>query len=135
MDWSRRPGADIFTSMDTNTIILLAFALIAVGLLRNSIARKRDLADPTEITEALQNGALIVDVRTPAEYDQDHFPGAVNIPLQEIGQRATELMDQHIILYCNTGNRTSSAATILKRKGVTSIVNAGGLHQLRNAAP
>ncbi len=121
--------------MDTNTIILLAFALIAVGLLRNSLARKRSISDPAQVTEALQSGALVVDVRTPAEFEQDHFPGAVNIPLQEIGQRAGELMDQQIILYCNSGNRTANAVAILGRKGVTRVVNAGGLHQLRNAAP
>lgn len=121
-------------NMDTNTIILLAFALIAVGLLRNSLARKRSIADPAQLIEALQNGALVVDVRTPAEFEQDHYPGAVNIPLQEIGQRAGELMDQQVILYCNTGNRTTNAVAILERKGVSAIVNAGGLYQLRNAA-
>lgn len=77
--------------------------------------------------------ATIVDVRTPKEYAQAHYPGAVNIPLNEINQRIDEFkeMPKPIIAYCNSGNRSGMAVSILKQAGISEAVNGGGLEDVK----
>ncbi len=63
----------------------------------------------------------IVDVRTRAEYMLGHVAGSVNIPLQEIVDRAEELkqMKQPIIFCCASGNRSGQATMYFKAEGVS----------------
>ncbi len=122
-------------NMNTTTIIILAVALIAIGLVRMMLTRHSRVAPPSVVREALDAGALIVDVRTPAEFGSDRFPGAVNIPLQDLTRRLGDFGDpgNAIVLYCNTGSRTAVAQAQLQRSGFTGVVNAGGLQHLRSA--
>ncbi|MBI3794425.1 MAG: rhodanese-like domain-containing protein [Nitrospinae bacterium] len=74
----------------------------------------------------MEEGAVIVDVRSEAEYVNGNPRGSVNIPLQQIQGRAKELdADKTILLCCASGNRSGMAATILKGKGFKNVVNAG----------
>ena len=62
----------------------------------------------------------LIDVRTPAEYQAGHIPGAVNIPLQEFQQRMSELSgyrDREVVLYCESGMRASRGGQWLKSQG------------------
>jgi len=78
------------------------------------------------------NNASIIDVRTPGEYEDGHFPGAVNIPLNELPQRIEELeeMKKPIVAYCRSGARSSMAVSILKQNGLNEVYNAGGLQDI-----
>lgn len=62
----------------------------------------------------------IIDVRTPAEFMGGHVAESINIPLQEIPERISEIenMTQPIILCCASGNRSSQATVFLKSKGI-----------------
>ena len=75
----------------------------------------------------------IVDVRTPEEYLIEHFPNAINIPLDSIVQRIEEFrqMKKPIIAYCRSGNRSGMAVSILKQYGITDAVNGGGFEDLK----
>ncbi len=75
---------------------------------------------------------LIVDVRTREEFARGAFPGAVNIPLDELEFRADELgsKDRKIILYCASGSRSSYALQMLKAYGFTNPENGGGLMRM-----
>ena len=78
-----------------------------------------------------EEGYIILDVRTQAEYDAGHIPGAILIPHTEIADRAeTELpdKDQLILIYCRSGNRSKQAAEILVELGYTNIREFGGIH-------
>ena len=77
--------------------------------------------------------ATIVDVRTPEEYAVEHFPDAINIPLDQVAQRLNEFkeMSQPIIAYCRSGNRSGIAVSILKQNGIADAVNGGGLDDLK----
>ena len=77
--------------------------------------------------------ATIVDVRTPEEYAVEHFPDAINIPLDQVAQRINEFkeMSQPIIAYCRSGNRSGIAVSILKQNGIADAVNGGGLDDLK----
>ncbi len=81
--------------------------------------------------QILQN-AIVVDVRTPSEYHQGHYPGAVNIPLNEVTQRLDEFkeMKQPIVVYCLSGNRSSMAVSLLKQTGINQVYNGGGINDL-----
>lgn len=77
-----------------------------------------------------EEGCLIVDVRTRAEYDQGHIPGAVLIPDTEIRAQAVRTLpekDQLILVYCRSGRRSRNAAQILAELGYTNIREFGGI--------
>lgn len=89
-----------------------------------------------ELAEWVEKGALIVDVRTSAEYERRHFPGAVNIPIDSLPLRVEELgsKDRQIILYCQSGGRSSRAKTFLEEEGFSNLKDAGGIDSLSSAA-
>ena len=79
----------------------------------------------------LQN-ATFLDVRTPKEFSGNHYPTAINIPLNELPQRLDEIkeMKQPIVTYCRSGNRSGMAVSFLKQNGFTDVYNGGGLSDL-----
>lgn len=78
------------------------------------------------------NEPLVVDVRSMEEFAYGAFPGAVNIPLDELEMRTDELgkKDRKIILYCASGGRSSYAVQMLRAYGFTNLENGGGLMKM-----
>ncbi len=75
-------------------------------------------------------GARLVDVRSPEEFADGHIEGAVNIPVQELGQRLAELEDakeKGVVVYCRSGKRSARAAEILAGAGHRSVYDLGGM--------
>ena len=73
---------------------------------------------------------IILDVRTAAEFNEKHIPGAINIPNETIGTDAIpELPDkeQLILVYCRSGNRSKQASEKLVKLGYTNVVEFGGI--------
>ena len=88
-------------------------------------------------TEIKQNeakkGLLIVDVRTVAEFRGGSFPGALNIPLDDVMARLPEFgtdKDREIIVYCASGGRSAYAQRLLNQAGFTNVANGGGISQM-----
>ncbi|QKQ28178.1 rhodanese-like domain-containing protein [Candidatus Reidiella endopervernicosa] len=72
----------------------------------------------------------MIDVRVPAEYDQGHLPGAINVPLQEIRQHLAGLdRELHHLIY----RRSSAAAFLLSQDGLRSSVLTDGLKDVPSA--
>lgn len=74
---------------------------------------------------------LILDVRTPEEYEEAHIPEAVNVPNETIGtEEIPELPDkeQLIFVYCRSGNRSKQASQKLANLGYTNIIEFGGIN-------
>lgn len=88
------------------------------------------------IREALKGGAKVIDVRTAGEFSGGHFPGALNIPVDQISARLSKLGDpsKQIVLYCHSGMRSGSAKRILGSNGFTNVVNGGSLHRMMSLA-
>jgi phage shock protein E len=84
------------------------------------------------VKEKLQAGARVVDVRTPAEFNDGSYPGAINIPLALLPLRLQELepKDKPIVLFCASGARSAQGARLLKQAGFTDVVNGGGLEDM-----
>jgi rhodanese-related sulfurtransferase len=78
------------------------------------------------IKEAMAKGAVIVDVRTPQEYNEGHITNSLNVPLQHIESRIHTLKKKNktVILCCKSGGRASRARNILQRNGI-ECVNGG----------
>lgn len=72
-------------------------------------------ADPARLVD---EGATLLDVRTPAEFARGHVQGAVNLPVQELEARVAELdASKPVVVYCRRGNRSATAARILSARG------------------
>ena len=69
-----------------------------------------------EAERLLQDGALLIDVREPNEFQKDGIQGAINVPLASIPSDDF-LMNNKVILYCQSGLRSSDAQTRLKKRG------------------
>ena len=78
-----------------------------------------------------QSGYILLDVRTQAEFEQAHIPGAVCIPNETIGTDEIPALpdkNQLILVYCRSGNRSKQAAEKLAQLGYTNIVEFGGIN-------
>ncbi|MCC6995380.1 MAG: rhodanese-like domain-containing protein, partial [Deltaproteobacteria bacterium] len=80
---------------------------------------KRGDVSGADARALVAQGALLLDVRTAGEFAGGHIEGALNIPVQELGQRLGELGDKArpIVVYCRSGKRSSRAASMLKGAG------------------
>ena len=103
--------------MDTNILVFLAVA----GLLTFLYISK--LRSKVEIPE----NPYLVDVRTAKEFAAGSVPGAINIPLDQIEARRSELKGkENLVLFCRSGMRSGQAKGILEKNGFTNVVNGGG---------
>lgn len=84
-----------------------------------------------DFKKMVEQGATIIDVRTPAEFQSGHPKNAKNIPLQNIESRINEIkkMKQPIIVCCASGMRSATAKSILEKNGI-EVHNAGPWHNL-----
>jgi hydroxyacylglutathione hydrolase len=71
--------------------------------------------------------ATVLDVRSSSEWNEGHIPGAVNVPLAELTSRLSELRGrQPIVTYCQSGARSTVAASVLRAAGIVEVSNAEG---------
>jgi len=77
----------------------------------------------------VQDGAFLLDVRTPEEFAKGHIEGAVNIPVQALAQRMGELppKERPVVLYCRSGNRSGTAVRMLRKAGYRSLHDLGAM--------
>ncbi|HLT38424.1 MAG TPA: rhodanese-like domain-containing protein [Enhygromyxa sp.] len=82
----------------------------------------------------VEEGALLLDVRTPAEYQERHLPNSLLIPHDEIGRRIDEVLQAQggdkskpIVVFCRRGGRAQTAKNVLIANGFTQITNLGSI--------
>lgn len=82
--------------------------------------------DNSKLTEAVKNGAFLVDVRTPAEFSGGSVKGAINIPLDKLQSQLSKLKNRKaIVVFCRSGARSGQAKGILEQNGFQNVVNGG----------
>jgi len=119
----------------TENIFLIAIAFVSGAMLVWPLVRRGAGGASVGTLEATMlinsKDAIVLDVRTAAEFAQSHILNSRNVPLDEIEARIRELerfKAKPIIVSCATGNRSGSAAAILRKHGFTNVVNlAGGI--------
>jgi len=86
--------------------------------------------DCPQARQLVEQGAQLVDVRTPQEYAQGAIPGSVNLPLQMI-QGAKDKLDSNkpVIVYCVSGARSSQAQMFLENMGFNTVHNLGSIRK------
>ena len=71
-----------------------------------------------ELGDALESGAILIDVRSASEFERGAIPGAINIPLEELRDRWSELTGRQVIVHCQVGQRGHTAARLLAQLAV-----------------
>lgn len=97
------------------------------GFLKNLFGPKADFK------ALVKNGAIVVDVRTPHEFDAGNIKGSKNIPLQTIQKAIPELKKSGkvVITVCRSGSRSGMAKSILKSAGI-EVYNGGPWNVLKS---
>jgi phage shock protein E len=90
-----------------------------------------EFIDPQVVLEAKKSDVTVIDVRSPEEYAKGHVPGAVNIPIDELESRRSELGEQRLLVpYCNMlhpgSSRGEKATALLKNLGFEAKALQGG---------
>ena len=76
------------------------------------------------LAKVINEGAFLVDVRSSGEFAGGSVKGAVNIPLDSIKQHLNKFNGKnHIVVFCRSGNRSSSAKSILEQNGFKNVTN------------
>jgi rhodanese-related sulfurtransferase len=85
------------------------------------------------LDQAMLNGAVILDVRTASEFNQEHYAGSKNIPLNEIKLKMELIRkwNKPVITVCRTGTRSGIAKGILQAEGI-EVYNGGPWTSLKN---
>lgn len=77
-----------------------------------------------DLSDIINDGAFLIDVRSSGEFAQGHVKGSVNIPLDRISSQLTKFKGKkHIVVFCRSGNRSSQAKSILEKNGFSNVVN------------
>ncbi len=108
-----------------NLTAWILFALVIVGI----IALKRlAFVSADKARRFLQEGALVVDVRSRGEFDSGHVPGAINVPLGDLSTEASRRFPDKntvLLLHCLSGARSGIAKGQLTKLGYTNVFNLG----------
>ena len=116
-------------------LLILALSLFLAGCMITKTSETSSSYKTISSTEAQQmiednKDALILDVRTAAEYESGHIPNAVNLSNEDMqAGKVDSLKDksQLIMVYCRSGNRSRQAAQKLAELGYTNVVDFGGI--------
>ncbi len=127
-----RLTGDILEFITDNILIIgVAFAsgamLVWPLIARSGGGASLDTLGATRLIN--DTGAIVLDIRTPAEFAAGHLPNARNIPLAELEKRAGELTgNKPVLICCASGARSSRALGVLQKAGRSEVFNmAGGL--------
>lgn len=113
------------------TAVLSLLVALAVPLGGCSRAEGGSLISQEELSDAIAGGKkiLLLDVRTPEEFQSSHIPGALNVPHTEAGNWLRDQdpsRDQEVVVYCESGRRSAIVQQMLVSAGFTSVRHLEG---------
>lgn len=104
------------------------YCLVMAGLIAFMLVRRSGQISAKEGMALVKNGAMIIDVRSPEEFNSGHLSQAFNMPVDEIGTLLPAKMrdkSRVILLHCKTGLRSKKARTVLTGLGYANVFNMG----------
>ena len=122
-----KKGSRVWLWAAIGLVLMLAAGACANQPAVASLPAEVNVARAAELRD---QGAFMLDVREPVEWQELHIPGATLIPLGELASRVSEVpKDQPIVVYCRSGNRSQSGRDILKQAGFQNVTSmAGGVN-------
>jgi phage shock protein E len=117
------------TNMDWNVIGIVAGVIIVM-----IVIKRMSLVSAAAARRYLEQGALVVDVRSVGEFRGGHLPDAVNLPLGELQDslpRQVADKSRYLLLHCLSGTRSGIAMRQLKQAGYQNVFNLGSFHRAR----
>ncbi len=113
--------------MDTASTILLTIIVIFLIVKLLGFLGRLGIKQITARELDQKKGMMLLDVRSDKEYKQGHIPGAVHVPLPEIGDRVKKLKkDKDLVVYCRNGNQSIWAIKRLMGMGYKNLYNLKG---------
>ena len=105
---------------------VLSFTFLNFNPVTSTLPQEVSVQDAAELRD---QGAFILDVRQPEEWQEVHIPGATLIPLGELAGRLDEVpKDKPVVVYCRSGNRSREGRDILQQAGFEQVTSmAGGI--------
>jgi phage shock protein E len=121
--------SSVYALKDGKPMSLLLPETLLFVLVAAYICLWRSSHEALKYAREYQNqGGLLIDVRSPSEYDAGHLPKAINLPLNELDNYVPRLArdkNQILLLHCSTGLRSELAAKRLKRQGYAKAFSLG----------
>jgi phage shock protein E len=121
---AHHPKLEHLSSMEW-TLVLVVLVVVTAFLLLQQMGRVSEAV----ACEYLKQGAKVIDVRGPDEFQSGHLPDALNIPLGELRQQISKHVpnkDQPLLLHCLSGGRSGIGRRMLRQMGYSKVFNLGG---------
>ena len=113
--------------MDTASTILISLAALYLIIKLFGYLSRMGIKQlsPKEFDQ--KKGVALLDIRSHKEYEQGHIPGAVHVPLSDIGDKVKKLKkDKELVVYCQNGNQSIWAIKRLMGMGYKNMYNLKG---------
>jgi len=121
------------------TKLFLAVLFLTVVACQRAESQAVTTISNQALADEIKNGKapLILDVRTPEEFQAGHIPGAVNIPHDQLASRLSELpisKSDEVVVHCEKGGRAAKAEAVLEGAGYTKVEDLQGhMHEWRDS--
>ena len=106
----------------------LTWTMIGTVITAFLIFKQVNAVKPETAREWLKKGATVIDVRSEAEFQEKHLPGAINIPLTRLGDEIARVVpnkEQPLLLHCLSGTRSAAGEDTLKKMGYQNVLTLG----------
>lgn len=112
--------------MERSTLIFVAVVVVFVVM---TLMRRAGTTPSSDVHKLVEDGATLLDVRSPEEFASGHIDGALNIPVDSLEGRVGELGEPNtpVVVYCASGVRSNRAKKLLVAKGFASVHDLGGM--------
>lgn len=117
-------------SISISVVTILITIVVMLGLFKNMFSQTPNAS----LSEAVKNGAFLVDVRTPGEFASGSVKDAVNIPLDKVQSQISKFKEKKtVVVFCRSGGRSSQAKSILEQNGIQNVINGGTWQNVNQA--
>ena len=109
--------------------LFVVLGMLIIPPLRQRMSGVKNLSPADAVQVINRQAGTVIDVREPAEYKTGHIPNALNIPMSSLSAHTKQLAkhkDRPLVLACRSGNRSVTAAMMLRKQGFAQVYSLGG---------
>lgn len=109
--------------------LFAVLGMLVIPPLRQRMHGVKNLSPADTVQVINRQAGTVIDVREPAEYKTGHIPNAMNVPMSSLGASIKQLQkhkDRPLVLACRSGNRSVTAAMMLRKQGFAQVYSLGG---------